>query len=353
MKRFILTFIILLQLLPAKAFWHGVGSGSSCSTFNPSNPAACGYSVVFSDNFTTLSTICTGTTAACGSAKNWYINDFVDGGSTNTSAFALANSGAGPGLVLTADRGTNFQLETATVFGSPNDAFGVVCNKTSCASSTGSPGGTFSGTTFTGGWYAETSITWVLANQTSTNGWPAFWSLPIEKAGNGPFGGTCAPGQTCTFPNTGQVEYIENDIMEYEANSSSNWLGTTHDWYGTTSNPYGAPGGDLTNYCLGGKPYNECNFEGTATDGTHIYGQLWVPGVGTINYIDGVEVTSSPWATANCSTSQVPPASGSYSAPWTPGYLFSHFDCTHNFIILGGAVGVPLTINYVHVWQHS
>jgi hypothetical protein len=244
---------------------------------------------------------------------------------------------SGGGITLTAPNGENWGLATATVFGSPGDAGGVVCSNGVCAAPANNTGGSFSGYTFSGGFFATATITFsgtTAANTNNATGWPAWWELPIEKANNKPFGGLGAG-------------YLEDDMMEYMPQSSSNILSSLHDWH---------PSGEQSNDC--------CHYTGvvppnTAAAVTHTYAQLWTPGLGVINWIDGVQVGSQGWVDFACTAQPATVAQGAQISAsnsklgTAANQTYANGDCEHPFFIFGGQQGLPFTITNFQVWQHA
>ena len=321
-----------------------VSTNCTLSTFTPNAPASCGYVEVFNDPMTSSATFCMNGSSIAGCAgSNWYLHNFIYPNGGMTPVTDLSWSSAGTTMVPTG--GANWEFASATVYGGTGDAAPIVCQNAKCAAPTNNTGGSFSGTTFYGGWYAKATITFTATNTNGafTNGWPAWWSSSIEWADNAPFGGVGAGGR------------LENDMMEFEYPSGSSYiLATDHLW------PPQAPGSNVT--VAWGEISNDCckyeiapaNPSGTVT---HTYSQLWIAGQGLQNYIDGVPTTTQGWVDFACNA---PPSTFTLGAQVSatnaelgtvPNNTFAVGDCQHAFIIFGGQEGVALTVKDVEVWQ--
>jgi hypothetical protein len=297
-------------------------------TFSPANPGASGYVKVFDDEFPSLSSIDVNATGNSG--YNWYTIRPYGYGIVPADNFAIDNGLLTISPQKTSDATNSWSMATAYV----------------------TSGTSYVGSVFGGGFYVEASI--AITNPTgissSANGWPAFWSYAMEHLldTDGP---AVSPAQWPGEPS-GYLHLIEDDFFEYNPNWSGNddtYFATMHDWSG----PY----------------YDSVNFSNTnstiytssdpATDWTefHTIGQLWVPGnasnnyVGYVqNYFDGVATSDKvQWVDQGSGT---PSDLGNGGEPGGGnGFTFSIMDQDHVAIILGTGVGVPLQVQWVHVWQ--
>lgn len=280
--------------------------------FDPSLPSASGYGIKLQDTFTSLSTIDLANTQAAG--FNWYVGKPFGYATSPSSFFSLAG-GTGPGLVITpTSDATNFQLCTTV----PS----LQANRKS----------------YSGGLYFEASIKFDPTRVVGTlNGWPAIWSLPTEKMDNPPTTDQW-PGQA-----VGYEHWIENDFFEYLSiifgkGDAGSYGATMHDWFGTSPT-------------FAGNIQNASNNivetpSGISTVWTnfHKISQLWVPATSTslgyvANYFDNVLLSVVTWA-------QDPNTSPPPAQPW------SLMDSEHMSIILGTGNSMPLTIEFVRVWQN-
>jgi hypothetical protein len=318
----LITSIIVVGI-PAVAF-------AQTPAFNPSNPAASGYNIVFEDDFTCLSTISLSPTNAPG--YKWYTDNYIYGETTPSSVFSLAPEG---GLIITPVDGLNMALASAALpYPSHTGGGTIYTSGTNGSAPTTSANAGFVGEVFNNGWYIEASMSFngsLTKPFSAGKGWPSFWTLPIEKAGA--LGGDQWKGQA-----TGYLHYIENDMFEMFSNVSAS---SVHDWYGI----YNVT---CSSYC------NETNSNNTVsapafTSGVfHTFGQLWVPGSaangdkGSItNYIDGKQTNSVSWVDTGVGT---PPPKGAFT--------WSVIDSQHLYVIFGSTEGQALTIKYVKVWQN-
>jgi hypothetical protein len=191
-------------------------------------------------------------------------------------------------------------------------------------------GGNFVGTAFGGGGYFEATLQF---NPNSTSsGWPSFWSMAEEHLVGSSIGADLWPGQ-----GAGYRHFIEADFFEFDVGANV-YGGTLHDWYG--------PDGHFSQAQLSYPDFVRRPPTGTNFNQYHRYGFLWVPATASSLgqasfYFDDVQVgVTSTWQKY---ANQAPPP----VSPWT----FSIIDLQHLVIILGTGVGAPMTVQSVGVWQ--
>jgi hypothetical protein len=308
-------------------FEFSIVTFAQANSFQPGNPAASGYKIVFEDNFTSLSTISLSPTNAPG--FKWYTDNYVYGETTPSSVFALRG-----GLVITPVDGYNMAMASAALpYPSGTGGSTIHSSGANGATPTESTDPSFVGTVFNNGWYIEAKMSFDGSLTQPINagrGWPAFWALPIEKSGA--LGGDHWPGQA-----VGYERYIEDDMFEMFPNVSAS---TVIDWYGILNQT-------CPSYCNVPNSNNSVSAPVFEPGVFHVFGQLWVPGsaangyVGSItNYIDGVQTNTISWVDSESTT---PPPTG--TARWNV------IDSQHFYITFGASVGQALTIKYVKVWQ--
>lgn len=312
-KAWLAVSMAALMAVPASAAllrFHGRrGSGSfpAClATFNPANPAACGYNVVFNSTFPSTDVDLTNTGNA---GFKWYTR----------KAFSYPTS---PSSYFTFD--ANGMTMTPTV---TNGSYTIAS-----AYPTGS---TYVGNVFGPGWYVEATIAFNPADVNTANHWPAVWALSIQSM-NSPFLDQW-PGQATGYRNS-----VENDLFEYDFNLTTKYGSTLHNWYGisgTTCTPglcavHASPG------------YITVPSDPTWTN-YHKISQLWVAGSqnsnnGRVtNYFDDIEKTTYSWVAQGDGT---PPPSGTFT--------FSVIDKYSSAIIIGSGDNQPFKIKSVKVWEH-
>jgi len=316
-----------------------VSSNCTASTFTPNSPASCGYVNLLNDNFTSLLDICfNSTSAATCSGANWYGHQYVYSPSYDTPASAVTYN-TGGGITLTSTQGTNWQIALATVFGSPYDANGLVCENGACVTPTDNTGGSFSGRVIKGGYFISATYTFNAATiPTNTSlGWPSLWLEPVEKALNAPWGGTVYPG--------GGNRYIEIDMMEAQL-SLGYITKAVHDWGQI----------EVSN--------DTTMFEikiGTNPVTTHTYSELYVAATPTSDgymqdWIDGVPTVYQAWLYEATPPAQPMPScvaivANNSTQGCVPTALFSWADHEHFVFIVGGANGFPVTMSNFQLWQ--
>jgi hypothetical protein len=174
---------------------------NAVTAFNPSNPAASGYALVFDDEFNSPNTIDINNTEAPG--YNWYPGNFF-GSATPASMIQVAN---GALTLLSSNNNISLGLSTA---GPANNADGFV------------------GQAFGGGAYYEARVKFNPANvNPSTTNWPSFWAYAIEVLLNNSRWNAQWPGQAA-----GYNHFVEDDFFEYDLGTTGAYNGAIHDWYG-------------------------------------------------------------------------------------------------------------------------
>ena len=292
----LIAIILLLLSSPALA--------QMSTTFDPNNPQLSGATLVFDDEFKTLSTVDVNNTKANG--FKWYVQYPFGAPFSPSTDFSMTANGLliSPGV----KEPGNWGISTAVV-------------------NSNSPTGYY-GAAFNGALYIEASISFDDSTMVGlTTVWPSFWSIAREHILHNPTGGKSDQWQGQA---AGYVHFIEDDFFEYDTfpGLGHNSYGSgAHDWYaaGTTS----VQDNGLTS--LGA----------TTWTNPHRIGQLIVPGHGKITYFDGVATSViNTWIDK---FPGVPP-------PVSP-YVFNILDQDHLVLILGTATTTPMTVGYVRVWQ--
>lgn len=288
---------------------------NALADFDPADPDASGYRIVFDDEFKSSSTIDVHNELTPG--FKWYTGQFYGMKPTPSTAFHMSQAG----LVLTQDNADLWGNDLCTAGPAQNDRG-------------------FVGQAWGGGAYFEATFNFTPATVDGKNGWPAFWSNALE----GCVQKTQWPGQA-----KGYAHYSEDDFFEY----NPAWWGfngygaTMHDWYGIWN--VTCPG----KFCDIANNHDNLNLikvpEGTDFTRFHTYSQLWVPGAvghrGYVNnYFDGKLMSQTAWAD--------PPADAPYPGPPpSDPYTFSVLDDQHLTIYLGTGNDQPMTFKSVRVWQ--
>ena len=336
----------------ATAYACGVPvSGFPCTpvSFDPNNPAASGYQLVFSDDFTVsgTSTIDKNDTEAAG--FKWYIKPAFNNNREPASNFTSDANG----LVLqtTFNDGPGWLIST------------VLANTP------------WKGTVFSNGAYFE--IRWAFDGPSVqiATGWPAWWTMSLEHD-VGSRGVTAHwPGQAANYEH-----FMEDDFFEYDTQQNNgSWGQGLWDWSGivavTSCSGYskngvsgGSPYCGLLNNGSPQQPNNVfmCGSGAAACPYTwnvstfHTNGHLWVAGdanngqVGyTDNFIDGTHALavapSTPGATTKTTwTNTTMPAPASLP---NSGKVWAIHD-RHSFpVIIGTGTVNPLHVRFVKVWQ--
>ncbi len=271
--------------------------GVNSAGFDPANPAASGYRLVFNDDFNSISTI--DTAATNGPGFNWYVTKPFGFPTTTPGEISVANGV----LTLTPlnTNASNWQLNSATPTGSQGHSFG-------------------------GGFYFEASISFDASLVNTANGWPAVWSLALEHfTGNDQW-----PGQAANY-----THFAELDFFEYINNGqANNFHSTIHDWYGIFNVT-------CASFCGVFNPNDVTGLGTTNWSNFHKISVRKVPGGSVFTYFDNVPTgVYNAWSTI----SVTPPPAGTN--------LFSILDTDHMVIILGtGFGGQSINVDYVRVWQ--
>lgn len=313
----------------------GVPPTPPTGAFNPSNPAASGYSLVFDDEFNSISTVDVNNSGATG--FNWYTRNFFGG---FTTAGRISVSG---GALSLSNSDNHIGLDLATVAPAAN-ADGFV------------------GRAYGGGAYFEARLKFnPAAVNPGATGWPSFWSNSIEIWVNNGRWNANWPGQTPVSsggPNSGYNHFAELDFLEYDLGTTAQFNNAFHDWYGVknqcgggwycdiNNNPNGGNGGasSFTN----GQPF----VPGGAPDWSqyHTIGQLWVAGNaanGFNGYVQGYfdNVPTTAKVTWKGPPNANPPPVGTAQ--------FSIIDQQHMAVVLGTDTSgnTQYTVDWVHVWQ--
>ena len=256
---------------------------TAAAAFNPANPGASGYSLVFDDEFNSISTIDVNNTGAPG--YNWYASSFV-AGPTSPGNIQVAN-----GALTLVQSNNNFSYGIGTA-GPANNADGFV------------------GQAFGGGAYYEARIKFNPANvNPATTNWPSFWADSLELWVNNSLHSAHWPGQspTGTGPTSGYNHFVEDDFFEYDLGTTTAYNGALHDWYAQIGQCGGGWYCDINNNPAGGNGGPSGFTTGTpsvpgGTDWTqyHTLGSLWVAGNASNGnhgyiqrYFDGVANTDT------------------------------------------------------------
>ncbi len=278
-------------------------------TFDPNNPAAAGYQLVFDDEFNDLSSIDLSNTV--GDRFHWYLRDPFRG-----KAMPADNLSAKHGVLTIA--GSGGTIQTFARAPGPQQFVGQV---------------------FGGGGYFEARFTFDPATVTKDKGWPAFWGVSFRHSlGDG---SDQWPGQP-----KGYTHYIEDDFFEYDTSyylGPNSYGSAVHDWYGiwnVTCKPF----------C---QVFNRNNYRVRAPEGTdwkqfHVTSQLWTAGTSgngwqghITNYFDGKPTTAAlSWVDSG---DGVPPPSGNST--------FSIIDKDRLILLLSTGKDEPFQVDWVHVWQ--
>ncbi|MDR3709695.1 MAG: hypothetical protein P4L33_15465 [Capsulimonadaceae bacterium] len=283
----------------------------SAQTFNASDPASCGYSLTFADDFKNLEKIDTRATGKPG--FNWYTKQFFGGKPTPS---AVIETGKG-GLTLNGPNGYNGSISTA---GPAANADGYV------------------GTVFSGGGYFEASIAFDRSLIDVRHGFPAFWSMAIEHMAQK--GKSQWEGQPPGFEHFIEVDFFEANT--FAKAGPDTYSGAVHDWYGAWSKERGFSEAMNPNYIIH-VPRN------TDFAKFHRYGCLVVPSsksngwIGFIQYyFDGLPSSDICTWTGN-QLPGTPPPSGDRK--------YSITDADHLNVLLGCGDGDKMHVKYVRVWQ--
>ncbi len=278
-------------------------------TFNPANPAASGYSSVFSEDFTDISRFDLDNTGVPG--FTWYMNRFYWSSPTVPSSVSLTPDGV------------------------------VLTDTISTAGLSGARGSAMLGKAWGGGAYFEAELMFDPNQVFVEDGdWPAFWGLSWELAGDTNW----APGKPSDYRHYGELDVMEYGFLNhrgYPPNTQVFWQ-TMHDWYGA------APASGIANNAVSAYWANS-----NAPDirGWHKYGALWIPGTPTASgsiqvYFDNQKAKGP----SSNGLVTYPYGKGCVTPP-TSATAYSVFDNSHFAMMLGSSPNAPMTVKSVKVWQ--
>jgi hypothetical protein len=302
---------------------------NAVAAFDPSNPGAAGYALVFDDEFSSPNTIDSNNTLATG--FNWYVQSFGIQGQTALPAGDYSVSGG----VLNFVTSNNFNAGLQTA-----------------APASNSDG--FVGRAFGGGAYYEARVKVNMGNIDPSQSWPSFWSNSLEISVNNSLHNAQWPGQP-----SGYVDFVENDFMELDlCNQNPNcglYNGAVHNWYGQKGVTCGGTFYcDLNNNFGGGSNFQNGNGPSVpgGTDWTqfHTFGVLWVAG----NVANGGNGYIQYYFDNVPNTDKVTWVDGIGTPPPSGFSIWSVLDTQHMYVVLGTSASTTnygYTINWVHVWQ--
>jgi len=306
-------------LTPFTISVKGSGAQSQQSSGDaPAYAADVGYTVnTFSANFTASSV------DMANSAKSgfsWYPWNLF-GSHANTANIGLNADGS------------------VTLAGDTTGPSGELTSATTANNSRG-----FVGTAFGGGAYFEAVFSFdpAAVARASSNGWPAFWSLPIE--GSVLQGANQWAGQVAGYLHSIEVDFFEY-LFLHSGGPANAYGGSMHDWYGI----YNVTCPGLCQVDMPSSMGKRMAPEGTDFTQYHRYGLLWVPATATTSgyvrfYLDGQPIgPDQEWIQF---TDQPP-------TPANQLWAYGIIDRQHLLLILGTGVGEPLTVQSVNVWQAS
>lgn len=306
------------------------------ATFDANDPASAGYAVVFSDDFTSLSTIDTSATATAG--FKWYLSRF-DGTAEPASTISVSATGLD---IHPAASTANYNLGSAAP---ASNAAGYV------------------GQVFGGGGFFEATLSYDPSTVQAEMGFPAFWGEAVEHFANR--GADYVPGTDGGFEHFGEDDFFEGDLT-----AADTWSTALHDWYGVytakcVSGPQQGKSGfcNLANTGIGSSydNYKSSLPDGGVVDWTvaHTVAQLWVPGNASNggkgyvqNFLDGVPARGGTGAFSPLSkTGWDDVASYDFATLPDSSMVFSILDQDHLIVLLGTGPETPLHVNAVKVWQ--
>jgi hypothetical protein len=293
--------------------------------FDPCNPGASGYSLTFSDEFDSASTIDLDYSVPSASQKKWYFKSFWNGDQPAAKVSVengVLSLGYMPGV---------YGMQTAAPDGK----------------------GDYVGRAFGGGGYFEARISFNPdAFGPGSEGiriggasWPAFWGMALE---HGTFWKDTDqwPGQPKDYKR-----FIENDFFEYLAwgygasPNANSYAAVLHDWYGIHNQTCGNSFCDGLDY---GRepPFVNLPFNVNWREFNTI-GQLWKPARNgqpgyALNFFNGQPVSMVTWYDER---NDVPPP--------TARNRFSIMDKQKLYLILGTGPGSDIKVDYVRVWQQA
>ncbi|MBT3464477.1 PGF-pre-PGF domain-containing protein [archaeon] len=320
-SRFFSIFFIILIITP-------IVYGNS--TDPPAYVLEVGYdNLTFFDDFDSNDTIDFDLSGAEG--FNWYPQDFFGSPTTPSNEIQISESES-----LLTLHGDNFSKINSAVYG--DGPLKVV------------------GHTFSGGGYFEANISFDIAlYNSSQRGGPAFWSMAAEHMGSDSPEDAQWPGQEDWYKH-----FIEVDFLEYfvgHPQGPDTYHASIIDWYGFYDDSVECPGiglCDSNNMEVDSSDFLN-NIVEVPTDTnfnqSHTYGALWVPSLdGEFGYVqfyfDGEPTTSNVTWVGSPQNKDPPPGPGT---PWT----FSIIDQNHLVISLYTGGGIPMSVDWVRVFQSS
>jgi hypothetical protein len=306
----------------------------SAVAFTPNDPLLCGFSLVFDDEFASISTIDTDATG--NPDYKWYVTKFFGYAREPAATLSITNgiltisptSSTGNYNIATAGPSASAPGYVGSVFGAPANAY-----------------------------YFEASIAFdqTLGPTHGSGGYPSFWSMAIEHM--------VTPRMSSWTGQAAEYEhFIEDDFFEFDTWSFMplNAFGSAgHDWYGNY-NVTCSPG-----FCGVINPLFEIINQAAGGDvwtGFHRIGQLWVLGTAANNwhasqtmFVDGVPCLTYD-NSAICKgipkTWTDSPTGAQGNPPPTGTALFSIADRQHLNIVLGSGPGWPMKVDFVRVWKN-
>jgi hypothetical protein len=294
--------------MPAYSACSTTPTGSN-ATFNPNDPAASGYELVFDEEFNDLSHISFQAPSAVTSGYNFYSSNLVGCGIKPSSQFSLNRDGS------LHDSGYNggCGYDLSSVGYAPGKSAGTAAWQMGWV-----------GHAFGQGYYQEARIKFVKACDSSTHGFafPTIWSDPVEAEAQ-----NSAPGNMAHF--------VELDEMEWLCGTPSIYYNNSHDWWNNMTGHI-----QISN--------NITSPAGTNFSQWHVWGQLWVyggaPGSCATGYrqayFDGVPAGNKiTWQ--DCSNAYPPVAPN----------IGNMIDNEHLSTNIGTGPASPMDIDWVHVWQ--
>ncbi|MDD5675110.1 MAG: chitobiase/beta-hexosaminidase C-terminal domain-containing protein [Chitinivibrionales bacterium] len=296
-------------------------SASLAQSAPPPLAAAAGYTVnTFSSTFD-IAQVDLNNTVNPG--YNWYLSRFMGFGVTDSKGVMLNGDGS---VSLENNGGVNTGILTA----------GLDVNASSWV-----------GTVFGGGGYFEAILKFDPASL-SGNGWPSWWSYPIEHMA----GVAQWPGQEAGFEH-----FVEPDFFEYDV------AGSGKNCYGGAFHEFGGHWNPVDGYPLQwDQPSSKFIIAAPGIDGTgagykqyHKVSFLWIPATAGVKghayfcFDDQKTYDSLSWSLY---TNQPPPANLTKPIP-TTSWTFGVIDSQHFALILGQGSAGPMTIQSVNVWQKT
>jgi hypothetical protein len=290
-------------------------------------PAAAAWNfnrLVFSDEFTSLSTIDVNNTKTAG--FKWYTNNQFP----NSSFSQFQTSPATPA----ADIGISGSVLTIT-----DDVSHISEGLNTCYWN----GSAILGTTFSGGFYAEVRMSFdptLGAGGVAWNAWPIYWFWPMSELDG----------------SVGTASFTEIDGFEaypdVPGNATISPIMTTHDWIRN------AGAGNHNNQNTNNHIDTYINLlSGFHFYDMHTYGTLWVPstrnaGQGLFQrYLDNVFINQTHIAaTSEVDYTSTGPASPG-AAQSNPNGTFFSSEAWSQCLVIGAGHNWPTSFDFVRIWQ--